>query len=103
MDLGYYRDTLARAGVSFEPGLGEAEVKHFEDRYQFTYPPDLREFLMFAGLSSGRGWSRTMLRCLLNDASNVTDSHFRSYGVDRPSSSVVDLIFDGGPQFAGSL
>jgi hypothetical protein len=48
MDLVYYRDTLARAGVSFEPGLKEAEVKDLEDRYKFTYPPDLREFLMFA-------------------------------------------------------
>jgi len=55
MDLARYKRVLAGAGVSFEPGLTENELRRIEERYEFTFPPDLRSFLMFA-LPTSKGF-----------------------------------------------
>lgn len=55
MDLPYYREVLVRADVVFESGLSHAEVQELQGRYGFAFPPDLREFLMFA-LPISRGF-----------------------------------------------
>lgn len=47
MDYEYYKTTLERAGVRFEPGLSSSELKAIEAEYGFSFPPDLQEFLMF--------------------------------------------------------
>jgi hypothetical protein len=39
---------LKRAGVEFLPGLTSPELQHIENEYEFRFPPDLRDFLMFA-------------------------------------------------------
>ena len=43
------------AGVAFELGLTELEVKRVEDFHEFKFPPDLRDPLMF-GLPTSKGW-----------------------------------------------
>lgn len=48
MDLARYKRVLAGAGVTFEPGLTEGEIRDIEERYRFKFPPDLRDFLTFA-------------------------------------------------------
>jgi hypothetical protein len=48
MDLQYYKEVLERAGVVFEAGLSQAEIQELEQRYGFVFPPDLKDFLMFA-------------------------------------------------------
>ena len=48
MDLQYYREVLERAGVVFESGLSQDEIKIIEARYGFEFPSDLKDFLMFA-------------------------------------------------------
>lgn len=48
MDLAYYRSRLEEAGVVFEPGLTAVEVACAERTYALRFPPDLRQFLMFA-------------------------------------------------------
>lgn len=48
MNIEFYKTTLEKAGVVFESGLTEAEISAVENLYQFRFPPDLREFLMFA-------------------------------------------------------
>jgi hypothetical protein len=48
MDLQYYREVLERAGVIFETGLSQAEIQELEQKYGFVFPPDLKDFLMFA-------------------------------------------------------
>jgi hypothetical protein len=48
MDLEHYKDGLERAGVLFAPGLSEAEINQIQRRYHFIFPPDLKNFLMFA-------------------------------------------------------
>ncbi len=55
MDLAYYKYVLERAGVSYEPALTQDEVRRIEERYEFTFPPDLRDFLMFA-LPTSKGF-----------------------------------------------
>ncbi|HXG66624.1 MAG TPA: SMI1/KNR4 family protein [Blastocatellia bacterium] len=39
---------LEQAGVLFEPGLSQAEIRQIEEEYHFKFPPDLKDFLMFA-------------------------------------------------------
>ena len=39
---------LESAGVMFAPGLTDEEVSRAEERYDFCFPPDLREFLQTA-------------------------------------------------------
>ncbi len=39
---------LEGAGVMFAPGLTDGEVSRAEERYDFCFPPDLREFLQTA-------------------------------------------------------
>jgi hypothetical protein len=46
---------LERAGVTFAPGLTHLEVKRAEEAYQLSFPPDLKELLMFA-LPASKGW-----------------------------------------------
>ena len=55
MNLEHCHSTLIHAGVAFDPGLTPSEFAAVEDRFRFTFPPDLREFLAFA-LPRGRGF-----------------------------------------------
>jgi hypothetical protein len=55
MNLELVRSRLEEAGVVFAAGLTGAEVERTEERYQFRFPPDLREFLMFA-LPISKSW-----------------------------------------------
>ena len=55
MNLESVRTKLGEAGVTFAPGLTESEAKRAEDRHGFTFPPDLKQFLMFA-LPVSDGW-----------------------------------------------
>lgn len=48
MDLARYKRVLAGAGVTFESGLTEGEIRSIEERYRFKFPPDLRDYLTFA-------------------------------------------------------
>ncbi|MCI0491164.1 MAG: SMI1/KNR4 family protein [Blastocatellia bacterium] len=48
MDLDYYKNTLEQAGVLFAHGLSESEIESIQEKYRFQFPPDLKEFLMFA-------------------------------------------------------
>src|SRR5713226_5824293 len=48
MNIAHYKDVLVKAGVSFEAGLSPAEIQDTQERYKFKFPPDLRDFLMFA-------------------------------------------------------
>jgi hypothetical protein len=48
MNLKRYKEVLVEAGVIFEPALSQTEIRQIEERYKFRFPPDLREFLMFA-------------------------------------------------------
>jgi len=55
MHLEHYSSRLEEAGVTFAPGLTDSEVKRAEDFHGFRFPPDLREFLMFA-LPTSKSW-----------------------------------------------
>ncbi|HTC92337.1 MAG TPA: hypothetical protein VK699_02660 [Terriglobales bacterium] len=46
--LEYYKNVLEKAGVSFTPALTAREIQNIEEEYSFRFPPDLRDFLMFA-------------------------------------------------------
>lgn len=48
MNLNFYRGNLEKAGVVFDSGLTEKEVANTEIFYDFKFPPDYKEFLMFA-------------------------------------------------------
>jgi hypothetical protein len=49
-----YKAFLERAGVVFERGMSSVEIRQIETDYNFCFPPDLKEFLMFAlPVSSG--------------------------------------------------
>lgn len=48
MDLVYVKQVLEQAGVLFAPGLTLIEVQQIEEEYGFTFPPDLKDFLLFA-------------------------------------------------------
>src|SRR5262249_6633665 len=48
MDLEHYKNGLERAGVLFASGLSESEINQIQRRYHFLFPPDLKNFLMFA-------------------------------------------------------
>jgi len=54
MDLELYKNGLEQAGVLFAPGLSESEIHQIQRRHHFLFPPDLKNFLMFAlPISSG--------------------------------------------------
>jgi len=55
MILQQVRTVLEQAGVVFEPGLSADEARRVEERFNFVFPDDLREFLMFA-LPTGKGF-----------------------------------------------
>ena len=55
MDLAHTRAILERAGVSFAPGLSDAQFERAERRFGFVFPDDLRAFLAFA-LPTGQGF-----------------------------------------------
>lgn len=55
MDLGYCKDRLSAAGVTFDAGLTPDELSAIEREYGFCFPPDLREFLGCA-LPVSTGW-----------------------------------------------
>lgn len=48
MQLEHIKTGLETAGVSFAPGLTSSEIRAAEARFGFIFPPDLRNFLMFA-------------------------------------------------------
>jgi hypothetical protein len=43
-----YKAVLEQAGIVFEEGLSRGEICQIEADYNFNFPPDLKEFLMFA-------------------------------------------------------
>ncbi|AII57433.1 hypothetical protein ASJ33_01540 [Dehalococcoides mccartyi] len=45
MKTQYYKNFLEQKGVIFEEGLSEEETVLIEQKYDFKFPPDLREFL----------------------------------------------------------
>jgi hypothetical protein len=47
-DFAYYQRVLQKAGVVFAAPLTREEIRDIEAQYHFQFPPDLREFLMFA-------------------------------------------------------
>jgi hypothetical protein len=55
MDLEIYKAKLEEAGVVFAEGLSDSEIRWAEESYGFSFPPDLRTFLMFA-LPTGKSW-----------------------------------------------
>ncbi|MBA2621357.1 MAG: SMI1/KNR4 family protein [Acidobacteria bacterium] len=55
MDWQYYKECLEKAGVKFDVGLSDFEIEKVEAKYEFNFPPDLKEFLQFA-LPVGKGW-----------------------------------------------
>lgn len=48
IDVQHYVDMLERAGVTFAPGLSEAEIHQIEASYALRFPPDYRALLMAA-------------------------------------------------------
>ena len=55
MDLPHIKATLERAGVVFDRGLDESELRAVEARYGFRFPPDLAAFLAHA-LAISSSW-----------------------------------------------
>ncbi len=55
MDLRRIQETLQRAGVVFERGLDDGELRAIEAKYGFAFPPDLAAFLAYA-LPVGKSW-----------------------------------------------
>lgn len=55
VDFNYYKKNLEKAGVVFNSGLTDEEIVKAENFYNFKFPPDLKEFLMFA-LPVSNGW-----------------------------------------------
>jgi hypothetical protein len=55
MNLEYYKNVLMQAGVVFERGLSQAEIQQIEDKYNFRFPPDLKDLLSFA-LPTSKGF-----------------------------------------------
>ena len=55
MDYKILKRKLENAGVVFEIGLTLDEIRSIELRYNFTFPPDLKDFLL-SGLPIGKGW-----------------------------------------------
>lgn len=45
MDNGRLIEELRSAGISFEPGMSEAELDRAERAFQFRFPKEIREFL----------------------------------------------------------
>jgi len=62
-DLDGIRSVLERAGVGFERGMTDGEIRSVEERYELRFPPDLRAFLQLS-LPVSKGWVdwRTGLR-----------------------------------------
>ena len=55
MDYKILKRKLENAGVVFELGLTHDEINSVELRYNFNFPPDLKDFLL-CGLPIGKGW-----------------------------------------------
>ena len=56
MDYSTVKEVLQQqAGVIFENGLTEEELRLVEESFGFQFPPDLKALLMFA-LPTGKGW-----------------------------------------------
>jgi hypothetical protein len=43
-----WRDLVDQLPVEFDPGLTDAEVERAQQRFEFQFPPDLRDFLQTA-------------------------------------------------------
>jgi hypothetical protein len=52
----YYKNKLEEAGVIFDIGMNESEIAAAENFYKFKFPPDIKDFLMFA-LPVSKGWT----------------------------------------------
>jgi hypothetical protein len=66
-----YKAILEKAGVTFEKGMSFVEIRQIETDYNFCFPPDLKEFLMFAlpvsvGFFNWRYASRDKIICQLS-------------------------------------
>lgn len=48
MDSSHIVNTLKEKGVEFTTGLKEKEIDEIEKLYNIRFPPDLKEFIMFA-------------------------------------------------------
>ena len=55
MNLSIVKEKLQDAGVAFDNGLTEAEIQLVERSFSFSFPPDLKAFVMFA-LPRGEKW-----------------------------------------------
>ena len=55
MDLLQIKRGLEKAGVEFEKGLSESEIKETESKHKFHFPPDLKELLKFL-LPISKNW-----------------------------------------------
>lgn len=55
MDLYALKSKLQQAGVVFDDGLMDCEVRLAEESFGFQFPSDLKALLMFA-LPTGQGW-----------------------------------------------
>ncbi len=48
MDLKLFKEKLEKFGVIFEAGLNDKEILFAEQKYQFKFPPDLKQWLQYA-------------------------------------------------------
>jgi hypothetical protein len=48
MNLPHYKNKLEQAGVAFTSGLTQTEIQQIENSLNFSFPPDLKSFLMYA-------------------------------------------------------
>ena len=55
MNINEIKEILESAGIVFSSGLTDEEIKSTELKYNFIFPPDLREFLFYA-LPISQGW-----------------------------------------------
>ncbi len=55
MYIDFYKNNLEKADVKFESGLTKEEIVQVERLYNFTFPPDLKEFLSLA-LPVSKDW-----------------------------------------------
>src|SRR5882757_6062331 len=53
MDVEFYKRALKNARVTLEAGLTYREISAAERRFEFEFPPDLKEFLMFCNPCAG--------------------------------------------------
>jgi hypothetical protein len=55
MDFASIQARLKTIGIQIDAGLSANEFRRIESQFEFTFPPDLREFLSI-GLPTSKGW-----------------------------------------------